>query len=291
MNKLVGGWVQRQSWWQGVIPFQKGMMSNFGYAEEDQVLDAVLETYAFTIVGCIHHCFFGLLTFPMLYYGWASAGPTFQLCFYIGCLGEMGFDLYDTFRTTILRWCPATCPCMTRVPNAFWIISILHHTASIGCVLPLLKFYPDAWQFHWLASSLLFAAGFAQGTGAYKFSLNTNEPRDFKIYKSVVILQFLIIWGTRVFLWFYVAISLALFIQSEGDTTFFYVSIGVIVCFSCVNLAMVYDCTTAAIKWLPRSVPKTQEDRADLDRSKSATSFSLLVPKPREALDRETQMI
>jgi len=257
-NKIVGGWVGKQPWWERAIPFQKGMMSNFGYPEAAQTPEAVLETYAFTIVMCMHHSALGLLALPSIIYGWEDGGAVVQLCFYIMALLQLGCDIYDTFRTTILCWCPAVCPCMAPVPTTFWALSLLHHTLSLGTCLPLLSFYAGAWQFHWIAFSMLFAAGFAQGTGAYKFSLNTNDPRDLQAYKLIVVFQTLLIWSARVFVWLYAAISLAQLVRSEGKETIFWIVIVVLVCFSVVNLVIVADCTAAAIKWLPRKVPKTE---------------------------------
>jgi len=277
LNKVFGAWSKRQSWWARAGPLQAQQMGNFGYPEEAQTPDAILEAWSFVLVMSIHHTFCGFLTVPVLLQGWEGAGPTGQLCFYFGLLIEMGFDLYDVLKATFLRFCPATCPCLTPVPPVFWVLSICHHSLSVILVLPMLQNYASRWELHALACSLLFAAGIAAATGAYKFTLDTNTQGGFRAYKMVVIFQFVMIWYTRAILWFQASISLLMHFWAVGDFSFFWIGTTVVSIFSLFNMATVADATTAAIKWLPRPMPSTEEEKMVLEQSKSATSITLLT--------------
>jgi len=252
------------------------LMLNFGYAEDTITPEGVLETWSFILVASTHHTFCGLFTLPVLFFGWQGAGAGGQFGFFFGVLLDLGFDLYDFVRVTILTVCPSLCPCMTQAPWPFWFMTVIHHSLSILLLLPLLRTYYEAWQFSWLVTALLLAAGIATFTGAYKFTLNTNEPGDFKRYKAVVVLQFVVIWVTRCLMWFPVSISFLMFLNEKGDTVVFWVGCVAVGLFSIFNLAMLNDCTLAAIKWLPRPVPTTEDDIVELERSKTATSFAIL---------------
>merc|ERR1712127_1115485 len=156
---------------------------------------------------------------------------------------------------------------------------VCHHQLAIFMILPMLWHYPEIEPFHRIACSLMLAAGISYTTGAYKFTLNTSEPGGFCRYKAVVVIQLVTIYYTRLYLWFTETYKL-LQIFSEpaprGSDAFFWgACIG---CFlmSFFNMAMVGDATSAAIKWLPRKMPTAEEEKEELEKSKSNTSFAVI---------------
>merc|ERR1712129_614044 len=112
------------------------------------------------------------------------------------------------------------------------------------------------------------AAGIAYAFGSYKFTLDTSDPCNFRKYKAVVIVQFFTIWYTRAWLWFTSAYQLLRHFYNddanENHMIFFWGGSVVVFTMSLFNLVMLIDCTTAAIKWLPRKAPASKEEKAAL---------------------------
>lgn len=270
-------WTETQPWWPDAKPRQKQLLLNFLYAEELCTDESIMEGWSYILTICTHHFFAGCLLLPVVFMGWTGAGSLGQLLFYIGILLELGFDLWDWVRATILCWCPKFFPCMCEVSKGFWFIAVVcHHT--LGCLLiyPMLLYYPYRPEFHRIASALLLAAGFAYLTGAYKFTLNTTEPSGWYRYKAVVVFQLVVIYYTRLWLWFTEAYSLLNFFSDEGASTFWWGALICSVLMSGFNMILVVDCTKAAVKWLPRSIAEGDAEIAEMEASKSATSLPAL---------------
>jgi len=278
-------WTIDKPWWPDAKPRQKQLLMNFTYPEETLTDAVILEGWAYVLVICIHHFVAGSLLVPPVIFGWEGAGPWGQLCFKIGCLLELAFDVWDAVRMFCLLTMPKIFTCMAPVPCFVFIIGVVcHHQLAIILVYPLLAYYPERQEFHRVACALLLAAGFSYATGAYKFTLNTTTRAGFVKYKIVVIMQLSIILYTRVWVWATETISLLNFFAAEKATTFWWGGLTGICLMSVFNLAVVSDGTSAAIKWLPKKMPTEEQEIQALEHSKSdlilpflAKSFSDLT--------------
>jgi len=258
MRKVSLGWTVRQQWWPRAAVLQKQLMTTLGYSEEAQTPAAVLDMWSFVLVASIHHGSMGLLTLPVIVGGW-EGNASGQLLFCIAVLGEIGFDMFDFLRMTILGICPSVFPGMSPVPPAYYLLTSIHHALSIVLGIPMLLWFGHRWEVQWIASSLLLATAASFITGAYKFTLDTSECSDFCKYKAIVVFQFAVIWCSRCCIWFYASISLCMHLWGANEMSVFRVAVLIVGGFSLFNLAILVDATTAAIKWLPRSRPQPKK--------------------------------
>jgi len=266
-------WVARQPWWPQARKLQKHMNMNFGYMEEDCTDEVLLNFYCFVCVVSVHHLVLGSLCLPVL----ISGGTWGYTLFFVGCLGEIGFDGYD-FIKMFVGVINGACPV-----KYFIIMGLCHHTLSLSLLVPMLINYLYLTQFHVIVTSLLLAAGVAFGTGSYKFTLNTSTRSGMIRYKVIVVVQTLTVWATRAGLWFPFGIMILNKLSADGETLFF---VGGIICLTLMsffNLAMLADATEAAVKWLPMEVPQTDDEVAAVEDLKAQQHS--MVPR---TVSRET---
>jgi len=202
-------------------------------------------------------------------FGWQDAGLLGQQLFAVGGMLCIGFDAEDLFTCFVLFLCPTTFKCLGEpVAAKGLVLSLFHHALSIGMFLPMLIVYPDARPFHYISCSLLLAAGIAYGFGCYKFTLDTSEPRGFRVYKVIVMVQFVVIWLTRCYVWFPACYSLLSLVYSDTanpDRMAFFIAGCVVICtMTLFNLVIISDCTIAAVKWLPKKVPTETKEKIEL---------------------------
>jgi len=62
--------VSRKPWWPNARPLQAALFKNFGYPEEDLSEEALLDGYAFVLVGCGHHLQQVVMVPPQTLQGW-----------------------------------------------------------------------------------------------------------------------------------------------------------------------------------------------------------------------------
>lgn len=265
-NRALMNVVKNKPWWSQAIPLQKGLMMNFGYPEELCSPEVCLESYCFVLLFCGHHFLCGCALLPVVVYGWEAAGPGGQTLFLLGALADVSICIFDEMKAFCLLWFPHTFSCLgPPYPLPFYIIlQCLHHPLAIGMGIPMLFHCPHLRAFHFIAVSLLLAAGICFTTGSYKFMLDTKTRSGFLQYKAIVLLQLVTIWFTRGFVWFsqvYAALST---FRAEGSTAFFIGGCIAAGLMSLFNLVMMADSLDAAKKWLPRSMPSTEEGQNEL---------------------------
>merc|ERR1712217_115140 len=93
--------------------------------------------------------------------------------------------------------------------------------------------------------------------GQYKFTLDTSKRGNFIQYKAIVCVQFAVVWSTRCFVWFLQLHAALTHFWAQGDKPFFYGACVAGALMSIFNLVTLSDATTAAVKWLPRPMPKS----------------------------------
>ena len=135
---------------------------------------------------------------PTLILGWSPTTPALVKTLWgLGTLGDIGFDVYDWIFSTVrmLRG---------ESPFQWWVvICCLHHPMALGFILPMntSQYVSSPW-YHAIAVSLLLAAGICFSTGQYKFSLDVSTAAGLRKFKAIVVIQFITIWITRVFVWY-----------------------------------------------------------------------------------------
>jgi len=257
LNVRMMQWVRTRPWFERMVPLQKRLMMNFGYPESSCGKEACLEAYCFVICICGDHLIMGLAMLPVALLGWERAGPTGQLLFVIGGLGDVAYSVYDWVKTFCKTFFPESFETWgVRTPLPFFILMhILHHAASITMMVPMLVYHTAMREFHLIAISLLLAAGICFLSGSYKFTLDTESRNDALCYKAIVLLQFTTIWLTRGYVWFTQGMSLLSAFYVQGDTAFFIGSLVTGTGMTLFNLVMLIDATSAALKWLPKPLP------------------------------------
>lgn len=253
-------WVRSASWWPRAQPNQVNLMANFGYPRESCTEETAIWGFVWVVTMCGAHVVNASLMFPVILCGWEGAGPLGRLCFQVGVLAEVGFEIYDWSKNFLLAFLHGFCPWLgPRVPKAlFFLLCVCHHTTVLCMVIPMNLKYVSQAAYHWIAFSLLFSAGVCYGFGQYKFTLDGRTREGLAAIKRIVLMQFITNWLTRVVIWFPASVSLLRFFYAAGDTAYFCGGCGGIVGMTLYNVVVASDATTALVKWLP----KTLEDKA-----------------------------
>ena len=178
--------------------------------------------------------------------------------FVLGTLSDVAFDVYDAIKSTYRAFHKnASQP----LPVDFWIVVVaMHHTLALSLVLPMNHKYVYLVDYQQTVVSLLMAASICYAAGNYKFTLDIQKPNGFYQYKFIVLLQLGTILYTRVYLWYPALYNLLKYLKEEDDTVFFYGGCVMGVIFSIFNLLLVVDAFGAAVKWLPRTMPKSRRE-------------------------------
>lgn len=273
------------TWWPAAVSPTTAMMQNFGFPKEPNKTfpkgvtePMVRDFYADLIIICLAHAICVSPMIPVVIFGWDQSSELVKVCFILGTLGDVGFDIYDAISTS-LRTFSKNHPSPT--PIEFWFILVcMHHTTALLLVLPLNMFYVHRSEYHQTAVSLLLAASLCYLAGAYKFTLNVfDKKKDFYLYKIIVLFQLAVILYTRLLLWFPSVLSLRAHMKEQEDTTFFYGATVMITIFSLFNVILVVDALGAAVKWMPRKFPKSKDEKTATEvlvRRTSATG----IPAP-----------
>ncbi|CAE7796708.1 unnamed protein product [Symbiodinium sp. CCMP2592] len=264
LKRQLISWVDKQPWRSRMIPLQRGMMHNFGYSESATSDEkVVVDCYCFLIAICSHHLVVSLALTPVAVLGWDSAGSAGQFLFYAGAVSDVAYSAYDSVQTTLRTFLPVSFKCLgVQLPTKYFIVIVcLHHTLSMLLTVPMILYYPAMRALHVLMWSMLSAAGVGYLLGCYKFTLDTQDSRhEFLQYKAIVLVQFLMIWLVRGYVWLGQATSAMMVFYRLGDTSFLFLGSAGFVLMTLFNVLMVIDSTTAAVKWLPMQMHKRGQD-------------------------------
>lgn len=280
VNQLIIKAVAKKPWWSSAEPLQKQLMMNFGYPEEACTPEVLVESYAFVLVGCGHHFLIGSLMIPVIVYGWSGAGSTGQLLFMMAVLEDVGYDVYDFIKKFCLTFFPSKCKCLgAACPLPFFIIvCCIHHMLALTLVIPMNLKYAYLPEYHTIACSLLLAAGICFLSGQYKFTLSMKDRGEFLQFKAIVLIQFLTVWYTRCLVWFPNAYAILTIFYGQGDSAYFYGGLVGSTLMSLFNIIMLIDATVAALKWLPKSPPASEDDHDDLKFEIARQQSNLILP-------------
>ena len=140
--------MDKRDWWIRATKPTTQMMQNFGYPKTPTELFpyGVTEPMArdfFAVVStiCFAHFVSAFLMLPVLFYGWDSAPEATRCLFVLGTLSDVGFDIYDSTKSTMRAFLPKMTGTMP-VPKPVWfVLVILHHSLAMAMVIPMnLKF-------------------------------------------------------------------------------------------------------------------------------------------------------
>lgn len=267
--KLIIAWVEKREWWPSAKLLQKALMMNFGQKEESCTDYALAGSYAYVIVLCGHHCICGVMMLPVVIYGWGGAQAMGQAAFVVGALMDVSIDVYDEFRMICTTFLYETVGKKLfggekGAKELFIVIGLLHHPLALTMVTPMVLYYRHLQAFHYIACSLLLAAGICFTTGNYKMTLDVKKPAAFYQFKAIVAVQAVTILFTRGYVWFrYVYVALTTF-YDDNNMHIFYGGCVAATLMSLFNLVMIMDALGAAKKWLPRKMGTTEEDHAEV---------------------------
>ena len=264
------GKLRDQPWWSrhAVKPTIQ-MMQNFGYPKTPTPTfprgvteEMARDFYAFLTTLCFQHGLSALPMIPVVWYGWANVSVVGRVAFVLGTLSDVGFDIYDSAKSS---WRTFAKNHSAPLPLDFWIVIVaMHHTLALSLVLPMNSKYIQLAPYHQTVASLLLAAAVCYGAGCYKFTLNVKTKSGFAQYKAIVVFQLAVILYTRLYLWFPAAYGMIQTFRKENDAFFLGASLLLGLIFSIFNLLLVADAVGAAVKWLPRPMPRTEHELNDL---------------------------
>jgi len=276
LNERMIKYVWAQPWVRRMIPLQRQMAVNFGYPAADLNDEACVSIFSYIVVVCGNHFLNSLLIAPVFVLGWEGAGPTGQFLLVAGVLGDVAYDVYDWIKTFgrtffhehVKSW-------GMKIPLQYFIVlGCLHHPLAMAMATPLVLYHPDLRELHVIALALLCAAGICFLTGSYKFTLDTKTRSGALQYKAIVLLQLVTIYFTRGFVWFSQMYSALCKFHAQGDKSFFVGGLVAGFLMSVFNVLMLADAAQAAIKWLPRPLPKAEEAPKQTFRGSPATLLS-----------------
>jgi len=235
---------------------------NLGYPKEECDEAVSLWGFAMTIVFCSHHFICGAALLPVLSWGWADAGFAGQLAFISGLLLDASIDVFDEWQMSMRLFFPKAFEWLGPKQSAkfFVMVGVLHHPLALCMGVPMTLYYSWLPAFQENVVALLFAASICYMTGAYKFTLDTKTRTGFLQYKAIVLTQTVTIYFSRGYIWFTRCYTVFMTFYTEGATGFL---IGGCICgvlFSLFNMVLIADATMAAMKWLPRSMPKVKAE-------------------------------
>ena len=129
------------------------MMQNFGFPKEPNKTfpkgvtePMVRDFYADLIIICLAHAICVSPMIPVVAIGWDQSSELVKVCFILGTLADLGFDIYDAISLS-LRTFSKNHPSPT--PIEFWFILVcMHHTTALLLVLPLNMFYAHRSEYH-----------------------------------------------------------------------------------------------------------------------------------------------
>lgn len=252
-RRKLEAFVCASKWWPRALPNQISVMVNFGY-DSSITEDVAVYGFVWIITMCITHIVSASLMLPVVIMGWDASGPVGQVCFLLGTVSEVGFDIYDLTKLTLLAFFPSSfqalgpcCPIKT-----FMLIGLCHHTTVLGMAIPMNMQYPSIAAYHRAAFSLLFSAGVCYGLGQYKFCLDSKTEDGLRKIKTIMTVQFVMNWVARVWIWFPCVFSILSTFYAAGDAAFFWFACASTLGMSFYNLAVVSDATFSFKKWLQK---------------------------------------
>mmetsp|Transcript_89111 Transcript_89111/g.288157 ORF Transcript_89111/g.288157 Transcript_89111/m.288157 type:complete len:145 (-) Transcript_89111:411-845(-) len=116
----------------------------------------------------------------------------------------MGFEIYDWSKTFLLTFFPRSFPRLgpPGPVKEFVVVCILHHSTVLGTTIPMNLSYPSMAAYHQVGFSLLVSSGICYLAGQYKFTLDAKTEGGLARIKKIVLVQFIVNWIARIFLWF-----------------------------------------------------------------------------------------
>ena len=170
-KKRICDYLPHTSWWKFALEPMKGMMINFGYPKRptekfpNAITDSMAcDSYTFLVTLCFQHFVSALPMIPVLVCGWDDASDTVKSLFILGTLSDVGFDIYDSCKSTFRAFANHPNP----LPLDFWIILVaMHHSTALSLVLPMNQKYIHRTEYHQTAVSLLMAASLCYGAGKF----------------------------------------------------------------------------------------------------------------------------
>mmetsp|Transcript_131052 Transcript_131052/g.326956 ORF Transcript_131052/g.326956 Transcript_131052/m.326956 type:complete len:303 (+) Transcript_131052:80-988(+) len=250
------------SWWAQALPNQISLMHNFGFPKEGTTEVHAIFGFTWIVNMCITHIISALFMLPVAALGWGRAGAIGRLAFILGTLCEVGFDIFDFSKLTLLTFFPQRFPRLgPQTPvTLFCLIGVLHHTTVLSMVIPMNLKYAYLEPYHAAAFWLLFSAGVCYITGQYKFTLDGRTKSGLAQIKAIVMLQLVMNVFARWIIWFPAIIAVLRITFAAGDIAYFrgacFGGLGM----SLYNIVIVADAFGAAAKWLPR---RLKEDEAE----------------------------
>jgi len=257
ISRPIGSWVKSASWWPQALPNQVSLMVNFGYPKDGTTESMAVFAYVWICTMCLTHVLSAGLMIPVIVSGWSASSDLGKLCFLLGTVSEVGFDIYDGTKMTLTTFFHKSVSSFgyPQTPvKSYILVCLCHHAAVLSVTMPMNMKYVHMVQYQQIAFSLLASAGVCYLAGQYKLTLDARTPAGLAMIKKIMMVQFTMNWLTRIFIWCPAVYSTLTTFHASGDTAYFYGACMSASTMSIYNLLVVMDATAALFKWLPRTI-------------------------------------
>lgn len=171
----------------------------------------------------LQHFIGSLFCIPsLLRIGDLHVGSSLAIC---GLLSEMGWELQDMIEILTVR--AFYKDGKKTFPDAIVVILLIHHSLASGLGIPMILYYRNNRNLHWLCFDLQFAAGLALAIGEITKLLDISKPKQLYAFKALNFIALITMGWTRVIHWTYN--TTALFITFYNDRAWAFLFFGIMI--------------------------------------------------------------
>jgi len=176
-------------------------------------------------------------------------------------------------------------------PDAIVVILLIHHSLASGLGIPMILYYRNNRNLHWLCFELQFAAGLALAIGEITKLLDISKPKQLYAFKALNFIALITMVWTRVIHWTYNTTALFITFYNDRAWTFLFFGIMISIGFTAFSyLCCVKPFYKKFVKFLNVSA-EYEALPADASPDKRRSSVIQLNLAVAELLDAEVQPV
>ena len=231
-------------WGLSALQRQKAALVEIGFAMKTD--EHAAEMFAWLWITGVVHLVAGVMSLPMIAYGYDRIGPTGHLVFFTSTWLVLGWCLFDAADETLRCWgrrstglSGMSCPC----PRNFWATTFLmHHPFWFALVLPMNAMLADLPAYHLLYGASVLGAGLQLTLRQAALVMGALGRSTAGVHKCATYLHAAVVIVSRGALFFPLVFDIAghLF-EVEGGRSSSTMFIGPALLFGCINVMMILD--------------------------------------------------
>ena len=201
---------------------------------KQQFVEMFMDMWAWNQTLAIQHLVGGLVCLPAVVPGHFGLDP--PVASSLACLGilsEMGWEWEDMITWIYKRF--ATPNGNTRVPNALLMILAIHHSLTSILGIPVILYYRNLNELHWLCFDLQAAAAVSLMVTEYTKMLDVTVPSQLRQFQSLTLFALVVMIATRGIHWVYLCCKFIYIWYQDKNWGFFAVGTIISLAFSLFN--------------------------------------------------------